>query len=205
MKTVASVCFFLITLFPEGFTRFNTDLTRCCKHWHDNITQLLQISLLHIQDGNLFHHIVKLLYWTETADCRGHLSAVNLSLCARNHFEIMWALWRGLLSCFFHTKCLNFLFLSDRSGVVFCRCRDALLHTWLFALLLLLSAQSFSHSPLPSGINKAFPPREIPLTEYFLSLGPFLINPTDGGLGKFKSIISFWNSQSSPSATFKVT
>lgn len=131
MKTVASVCFFLITLFPEGFTRFNTDLTRCCKHWHDNITQLLQISLLHIQDGNLFHHIVKLLYWTETADCRGHLSAVNLSLCARNHFEIMWALWRGLLSCFFHTKCLNFLFLSERSGVVFCRCRDALLHGYL--------------------------------------------------------------------------
>jgi len=51
--------------------------------------QFLQICRLHIYNVNLlFHHIQKLLYWTEilTAD---HLSLVNSLACSRNQFEMI--------------------------------------------------------------------------------------------------------------------
>ena len=48
---------------------------------------------------------------------------------------------------------------------------------WLFELLLpLIILNQSGQSPLTSGINKAFSPRELPLTGYFLFLWPFSAN-----------------------------
>jgi len=93
---------------------------------------------------------------------------------------------------------LSFQFLSDRSvtgvcsaagalllqGLTCCVFRDALLHLGcnsLFELILFFYQLNQSdHSPLTSGINKAFSPTILPLTAYFLFFGPFSVKPRDG-------------------------
>ncbi len=62
--------FFLQNGLNSSWHRFNKVLETFLRdfgpYWHDSITQLLQICLLHIHDENLsFHHIPKLLYWIE--------------------------------------------------------------------------------------------------------------------------------------------
>src|SRR4029434_274172 len=64
-------------------------------------------------------------------------------------------------------------------GSMCCAFRDALLHTLVvtsgylsYCCLSIILNQS-GYSPLTSGINKAFSPREVPLTGYFL--GPFSV------------------------------
>ncbi len=83
-------------------------------------------------------------------------------------------------------------------SVVFCCCspsasgsdvlwfRDGILHTLVvtsgylsYCCLSIISNQS-AHSPLTSDINKAFSSTQLPLTGYFLFLGPFSVNPKVG-------------------------
>ncbi len=47
----------------------------------------------------------------------------------------------------------------------------------------IISNQS-AHSPLTSGINKAFSSTQLPLTGYFLFFGPFSVNSRDGCVWK---------------------
>jgi len=97
---------------------------------------------------------------------------------------------------------LSFLLLADRSGtwcqqssaavahllqgLMCCSFRDGLLQTLVvtngylsYCCLCIILNQS-GHSPLTSGINKAFSPRELLLTGYFLFFGPSSVNPRDG-------------------------
>ena len=75
--------------------------------------------------------------------------------------------------------------------------RDALLHTsvvmsgYLSYCCLSISPNQSDHSPLTSGINKAFSPTELLLTGYFLFFRPFSVNPRDGCAGKSQEIDSF--------------
>jgi len=71
-------------------------------------------------------------------------------------------------------------------GSTCCKFRDARLHNlvvtsgeWSYCCLPISSKQS-DHSLLNSGINKAFSPRELLLTGYFLFFGPFSVNLRDG-------------------------
>ncbi len=70
-------------------------------------------------------------------------------------------------------------------GLTSCEFRDALLHTsvvtsgYLRYCCFLINSNKSGHSPLTSGINKAFSPTELPLTGYFVFFGPFSINPRD--------------------------
>ncbi len=70
-------------------------------------------------------------------------------------------------------------------GSTCCAFRDAILNTLVvtsgylsYCCLSIISNQS-AHSPLTSDINKAFSSTQLPLTGYFLFLGPFSINPRD--------------------------
>ncbi len=70
-------------------------------------------------------------------------------------------------------------------GSTCCVFRDGLLHTLVvtsgylsYCCLSIISNQP-GHSPLTSGIDKVFSPRELPLTGYFLFFGPFSVNPRD--------------------------
>ncbi len=104
--------------------------------------------------------------------------------------------WWDCVNCSLH-----FLFLADRSGsrcglllllpICFpgstcCAFRDGILHTLVvtsgylsYCCLFIISDQS-THSPLTSDINKAFSTTQLSLTGYFLSFGPFSVNPRDG-------------------------
>ncbi len=71
-------------------------------------------------------------------------------------------------------------------GSTCCVFRDGILHILVvmsvylsYSCLSIISNQSV-HSPLTSDINKAFSSTQLPLTGYFVFLGPFSVNPRDG-------------------------
>jgi len=124
-------------------------------YWHDSITQLLQICRLHIHNVNLpFHHISKVLYWTEIWWLWSHLSTVNSLSCSRNQFEMIWALWHGAISCWKqHQKMVHcghkgMDMVSNNTQVgcgISMMLRDALLQTLVVAILLWPQQVIFSH------------------------------------------------------------
>ncbi len=70
-------------------------------------------------------------------------------------------------------------------GSTCCVFRDRILHRLVvtsgylsYCCLSIISNQS-AHSPLTSDINKAFSSTQLPLTGYFLFVGPFSVNPGD--------------------------
>ena len=71
-------------------------------------------------------------------------------------------------------------------GLTCCVSRDALLHTsvvtsgYLSYSCLSISSNESGHSPLTSGIKKAFAPTELLFTGYFLFIRPLSVNPRDG-------------------------
>ncbi len=73
--------------------------------------------------------------------------------------------------------------------------RDALLHASVVMSFsyccLSISSNQAGHSPLTSGINKAFSPTELPLADYYLFFRPFSVNPRDGCLWKCPYISTF--------------
>lgn len=105
-----------------------------------------------------------------------HQVLTSPSKChSRNSYLMMFVqfsvvrFFRAIANC-----SLGFLFLADRSdswcgllleGFASCALRYALLHAWLFELLLPSSKQSH-----PFNINKEFLPREQPLVGYFCFL-----------------------------------
>ncbi len=114
-------------------------------------------------------------------------------------------LWWACVNCI-----LCFLFLADRSstrwssaavahllqGSTCCAFRDGILHTLVvtsgflsYCCLSIISNQS-AHSPLTSDINTAFLSTQLPLTGYFISFGPFSVNPRDGCAWKSQYISS---------------
>ncbi len=71
-------------------------------------------------------------------------------------------------------------------GSTWCAFRDGIRHTLVvtsayfsYCYLSIIYNQS-AHSPLTSNINKAFSSTQLPLTGYFLFVGPFFVNPRDG-------------------------
>lgn len=67
-----------------------------------NLFCLESIYLTRHDANHLFHHISKGLYCIEM-DFRlwfwGPLSTINSFSCSLNQFEMIWSLWRGILSC----------------------------------------------------------------------------------------------------------
>lgn len=78
-----------------------------------------------------------------------------------------------------------------------CAIWDVLLHTLVGASCYLsyhcppISLKQCGHFPLTSGFNKAFSPRELLQTAYFLFSWPFSVNPRHGCAGKPYQISSF--------------
>ncbi len=63
-------------------------------------------------------------------------------------------------------------------GLTWCAFRDAFLHTSaVTSSYFSVALHQSGHSPLTSGINKAFSPTELPLNGYFLFFGTFSVNP----------------------------
>ncbi len=99
-----------------------------------------------------------------------------VSLCELLQFPVLsWQDWHPVWSSAAVTHLLQ--------GSTCCAIRDALLHTLLVTSDCLsycchsISSSQSGHSPLTSGIDKAFSPTELLLTVYFIFLRSILCKP----------------------------